>query len=93
LPLHRLLVLPFRLARPLYLFWSRTLMIDSTACFLSLAFLTLAVRFFSRSQRLAFVTAVLAGALAFAVKPPTLLEFAGLAGVWWFVSRRGADTE
>ncbi len=90
-PRHRLLVLAIWLASPLYLFWSRTFMIESTALFLSLAFLAFAARFFARGRPLDGVIAVLAGGLAFAVKPPTVMVFAGLAGLWWFVLewRRG----
>ncbi len=87
-PRHRLLVLSFWLVSPLYLFWSRTFMIESTALFLSLAFLTFGGRFFARGRHLDLVTAVLAGGFAFAVKPPTVMVFAGLAVLWWFVLQR-----
>src|SRR6266540_3312125 len=60
-PRHRLLVLSFWLVSPLYLFWSRTFMIESTALFLSLAFLTFGGRFFARGRHLDLVTAVLSG--------------------------------
>ncbi len=87
-PRHRLLVVALWLVSPLYLFWSRTLMIESTALFLSFAFLTFAARFLERSRYRDALVALLAGGLAFAVKPPTVVLFAGLAGLWWFVLLR-----
>jgi hypothetical protein len=84
-PRHRVLVAGLWLVSPLYLFWSRTFMIESTALAFSVAFLTFALRFFSRSRPLDAIVALVAGSLAFAVKPPTLIPFICLAGVAWMV--------
>jgi hypothetical protein len=43
--LHRLVFIILMLASPLYVFWSRTFMIESTALFFSLAYLDLVLRF------------------------------------------------
>ena len=48
---HRLIALSFLLLSPLYLFWSRTFMIESTALFFSVAYLALAVRFIGERER------------------------------------------
>jgi dolichyl-phosphate-mannose--protein O-mannosyl transferase len=42
--LHRLVFIIMMLASPLYVFWSRTFMIESTALFFSLAYLDLVLR-------------------------------------------------
>ena len=84
----RLLVLAFWLLSPLYLFWSRTFMIESTALCLCLTFLAFSGRFFTRGHPADAVMAVLAGCLGAAVKPPTVVVFAGLAGVWWLLAQR-----
>lgn len=82
----RLLVLAFWLLSPMYLFWSRTFMIESTALCLCLAFLTFSGRFITRGRPVDALLAVLAGCLGAAVKPPTVVVFVGLAGVWWLVA-------
>jgi hypothetical protein len=68
---------------PLYLFWSRTFMIESTALFLCLTFLAFSGRYFARRRLPDVLVAVLAGSLGAAVKPPTVAVFVALAGVWW----------
>jgi hypothetical protein len=84
-PRHRLLILAFWLVSPLYLFWSRTFMIESTALFLAMAYFTFAVRFLNRSRPVDAAIALLAGCLAFAVKPPTIMPFVCLVGLGWVV--------
>ena len=79
----RLLVLAFWLVSPLYLFWSRTFMIESTALCLCLFFLAFTGRFVSRGRPADAVIAVVAGCLGAAVKPPTVVPCAALAGAWW----------
>lgn len=79
----RLLVLAFWLMSPLYLFWSRTFMIESTALFLCLTFLAFSGRYFARRRLRDALVAVLAGSLGAAVKPPTVAVFVAIAGVWW----------
>jgi 4-amino-4-deoxy-L-arabinose transferase-like glycosyltransferase len=85
---HRMLMLALCLLSPLYVFWSRTLTVEPAALCLSLAFLALAARFLERERWPDAVGAVVAGALAFAVKPPTMAAFATLAGLWWLVVQR-----
>jgi hypothetical protein len=83
--MHRLLVIALWLPSPVYLFWSRTFMIESTALFFSLVFLTCAARFFSRGRTVDAVLAVAAGATAYAMKPPAVAGFVGLGCLWWGV--------
>ena len=84
----RLLVLAFWLVSPIYLFWSRTFMIESTALCLCLIFLVFTGRFVTRGRTADAVVAVLAGCLGAAVKPPTVVVFVGLAGLWWLLPQR-----
>ena len=60
-------------------------MIESTALFFSLVFLTCAARFFSRGRAVDAVLAVAAGATAYAMKPPAVAGFVGLGCLWWGV--------
>jgi hypothetical protein len=87
-PRHRLLMLATCLVSPLYLFWSRTLTVESTALFLSLAFLTLLARYLARGGWIDGLAAIALGGAAFAVKPPTLVAFAFLGGLFWLVLNR-----
>jgi hypothetical protein len=82
-PRHRLLVVALWLVSPLYLFWSRTFMIESTALALSLAFLTFGLRFFLRGRSSDALITLVFGSLSFAVKPPTFVPFAVLAAFGW----------
>jgi hypothetical protein len=84
----RLLVLAFWLVSPMYVFWSRTFMIESTALCLCLLFLLFTGRFVTRGRPADALIAVVAGCLGAAVKPPTVVAFAGLAGVWWLHAQR-----
>jgi hypothetical protein len=90
----RLLVLALWLVSPIYLFWSRTFMIESTALCLCLFFLAFSGRFVARGRPADAVIALVAGCLGAAVKPPTVVVFAGLAGVWWILAwrQRGVRT-
>jgi hypothetical protein len=87
-PRRRLLVLALWLLSPLYLFWSRTFMVESTALCLCLAFLAFHGRFVEGGRTVDAVAALAAGCLGAAVKPPTIVVCAGLAGVWWLVAQR-----
>jgi hypothetical protein len=88
----RLLILTILLLSPLYLFWSRTFMVESTALFFAVTFLTLAVRSLSRPRWLEAVVAVAAGAAAYAVKPPSLAGFVAVAGILLLVRIRRRPT-
>ncbi len=87
-PWNRLLVLGLWLLSPHYIFWSRTLMIESTALFLCSCFLLFAGRFVSRTRPIDAVGAVVTGVLGAAVKPITVVPFVALAGVWWLLALR-----
>jgi hypothetical protein len=91
-PRRRLLPLAFWLLSPLYLFWSRTFMIESTALCLCLTFLVFHGRFVTRGHAGDALAALAAGCLGAAVKPPTIVVFAGLAGVWWLVAQRRSES-
>ena len=91
-PRRRLLVLAFWLLSPLYLFWSRTFMIESTALCLCLTFLAFHGRYVTRGHAADAVAALATGCLGAAVKPPTIVVFAGLAGVWWLLAQRRSTT-
>ena len=79
----RLLVLALWLLSPLYIFWSRTFMIESTALCLCVFYLLFALRYLSRGRAAAAAAAVLAGGLGAAVKPITVAPFVVLAGLAW----------
>src|SRR5262249_38278813 len=76
-----LLCLAMLLASPLYLFWSRTLMIESTALFLSLSYLAAVVRCRQRDRAAAVAGAAVFGALAAVVKVTAFLGFLAAAGL------------
>lgn len=72
-PQHRLIFLALILASPLYLFWSRTFMIESLALFLTLLFLYFSLRWLQK-KKLALVTAaIIFGSLAGLTKVSTLV--------------------
>jgi hypothetical protein len=86
---HRLVFLSLLLASPFYIFWSRTVMIESLAVLLSVSFLALAVRRNERSNFAMRLAATLVGTLAALTKittfvvfcvPALLLLFAGWIG-------------
>lgn len=68
---YRLLPISLFLASPFYVYWSRCFLIESTALFFSLSFLTLFVAHRDRGKAVYYWLAVLSGALACAVKLPT----------------------
>jgi hypothetical protein len=69
------------LASPLYVFWSRTFMIESTALFLSLCYLAAAVRWWRRPSIASLVVAAAFGTLAALVKMTTFAGFMAAAGL------------
>ena len=76
-----LLCLAMLLASPLYLFWSRTLMIESTALFLSLSYLAAVVSWRRRHGLAPLVAGAAFGSLAAMVKVTTFFGFAAAAGL------------
>lgn len=67
----RLLVLAFVLASPLYIFWSRTVLIESTALLFATAYVVLAIQALERPRFTA--PAIAAGVLVALVKATTLV--------------------
>ncbi len=82
------------LVSPLYLFWSRTFLIESTALFLSLSFLALVMAFSDRPRIHLLVSGSVLGSVAGMVKVTTLAAFWGMAvaivglALWQARSRR-----
>ncbi len=84
----RWLFLSLFLASPLYLFWSRTFMIESTALFFSLAYLACIAVYFRYKSPIIALLACLCGIAASLTKVATMAGFLILASVWiganWF---------
>lgn len=82
------LAVVFSLASPVYLFWSRTFLIESMALFFSLLYLLGVAQVLRRRRAGWIVAAAAAGIGAALVKVTTLTLALGLAGVlcllWWF---------
>ena len=78
---HRPIFLTLLVTSPLYVFWSRCFMIESTALFLAAAYLDAVVRALRSRTWLPVVVAALTGILATLVKPTTWIAFAALAGL------------
>lgn len=72
-----LLLCGFLLLSPLYLFWSRTFMIESTALFFSLAFVDTSLAHLERPRIWTFVVMTVFTCLAVLVKVTTFPAFAG----------------
>lgn len=66
---------------PLYVFWSRTFMIESAALFFGIAWLALIVRFSKSTSLRALGFAIVAGALGILTKSTTFAPFGLLAGI------------
>lgn len=87
-PAHRLLMLSLLLVSPQYLYWSRAFMIESTAFFLALSYLALALRSLEPWRPRLLLIAAAAGASSALVKATTFSPFLLAAilflGVrWW----------
>ena len=84
----RWLFLSLFLASPLYLFWARTFMIESTALFFSLAYLACIAVYFRYKSPIIALLACLFGIAASLTKVTTMAGFLILACVWiginWF---------
>ncbi len=96
--LGRLFALLFLLSAPLYLFWSRTFMIESTALFFSLANAALTVRIIDGDRRrwilLGAITAGILGALAKITTFSICFGFSSMFCLWrsFGQGERRADT-
>lgn len=66
-----LIILSLVLLNPIYLFWSRTFMIESLALFLSLSFCWLTIKLFKLKKPIFLISASLVGSLAALVKITT----------------------
>ncbi len=87
----RIATLTIFLLSPVYLFWSRTFMIESTATFFGLAYLALALRTFGQRKNVFLLWALaLFGALAGSVKVTTAFCFFVLAGLAFLYYARPA---
>jgi hypothetical protein len=80
-PPHRLAFLTLLLVSPLYAFWSRTVMIESTALLLCAAYLLAIARYARRPGVTSAAAGAVLGSLAFMVKGTTVPGFALLGGV------------
>ena len=69
------------LSSPLYVFWGRSVMIETAAVFFAAAWLALLARFLFQPSPLTFVTAVLAGCCATLTKSTTFPAFAFLGAL------------
>ena len=78
---HRLVFLILLLTSPLYLFWSRTFMIESCAVFLGLTFLAALAAFLREAKPGALALAILASSLAASVKVTTYFGIGLAAGL------------
>lgn len=72
---HKLIFLSLILSSPIYIFWSRTFMIESLAFFLSLVFLAAIFKLTALPKKKYIIIACLAGTLAGLVKITTFLIF------------------
>jgi hypothetical protein len=86
-PWQRMIMLALWLCSPIYLFWSRTFMIESAALFLSLCYLALAQRQLDKPGWTIAVAGLLAGALAGMVKITTWYAFVVAALMLWLWRR------
>jgi len=78
---HRLVFLTLLITSPLYVFWSRCFMIESTALFLATAQLYFVIRGLRVRTLAPVICAWAMGTLAALVKPTTWMPFAALAGL------------
>lgn len=70
------------LTSPIYLFWSRTFLVESCALFFSLSWLALTLRYLAAPNRFWLAAAICCGSVAILVKSTTFVPFALLGGMW-----------
>ncbi|MCX6267886.1 MAG: glycosyltransferase family 39 protein [Bacteroidetes bacterium] len=80
-----LLAVCFVLLHPIYLFWSRTFMIESTALFFAITTLWLSIVFLETKRILPLVFAVSCAIIASLVKITTMASFTMIISVWALV--------
>jgi hypothetical protein len=88
--------LSLMLASPLYLFWSRTVMIESCALFFSVLYLALAAEYLNKPKTLTGALLLVSGILAAMVKITTFFGFALCCGLLLIADgyhRRGQGTK
>jgi hypothetical protein len=83
----RLPFLILTVASPIYIFWSRTVMIESCALFLSLVYLAAAAEYLDKPKTSLAVLTLASGALAAMVKITTFFGFAVCAGFFLLSNR------
>lgn len=76
-----LIVSALFLSSPIYLYWSRTVMIETCALFFSLFWLALLVQYLKQEKPAHLVAALLAGSIGVLVKSTTFPGFALLGGL------------
>lgn len=90
---HCLMILSLLLVSPLYLFWSRTFLIESTALFFGLLYLYFVVKALSNRKLIYFFLAAVAGVLAGLAKVTTFIGIGYLAATvvfhQWYVNHKG----
>jgi hypothetical protein len=69
------------LTSPLYLYWSRTFLVESCALFFSIGWLALTARYFATPNRYWLLAAILCGCLATLAKSTTFPAFATIGGI------------
>lgn len=80
------------LASPLYLFWSRTFMIETTALFFGLGFLYALMRFTDKGGWIAAIMATLLGVLCVLTKATTWPVFVIAGGLYYLLQNKAAIT-
>lgn len=82
----RVITLCLALLSPLYLFWSRTFMIESTALFFSILYLALGIRVLRRFSYFGLAATCLVGVLGALVKITTFIGFSFPMGIFFLAS-------
>lgn len=76
------------LTSPLYLYWSRTFLVESCALFFAVSWLALTVRYLATPNRYWLLAAILCGSLASLAKSTTLPAFLLIGGILTLVRLR-----
>ncbi|WP_371397644.1 ArnT family glycosyltransferase [Fretibacter rubidus] len=80
------------LCSPLYIFWSRTFMIETTALFFGLGFLYALMRFTDKGGWIAAITATLLGVLCVLTKATTWPVFVVAGGIYYLLQNKAVIT-
>jgi hypothetical protein len=87
-PVHRLVFLCLILVSPLYVFWSRTFMIESTAFFFCIGYLFFTIRYVRDCSRLSLFLGGTLGVLGALVKTTTISAFVIVASLFYILTLR-----